>query len=78
MTTRSKPKPSTNENQNPPQQEQQISQPAPIGRPPPSKQENIINEIERGKRNLLKVSINQVKPSNTLRNYWNPLDPTMT
>ena len=40
------------ENQNPPQQEQEISQPEPIGRPPPRTQDNIINEIERGKNEL--------------------------
>ena len=33
------------ENQNPPQQEQEILQPALIRRPPPSTQDNIINEI---------------------------------
>ena len=44
--------PQQDENQNPPQQEQQISQPTPIGRPPPGTQDNIINEIERGKNEL--------------------------
>ena len=44
--------PQQDENQNPPQQEQEILQPAPIGRPPPGTQENIINEIERGKNEL--------------------------
>ena len=37
--------------QNPPE-EQQIPQPEPIPRPPPGTQENIINEIERGKIEL--------------------------
>ena len=44
--------PQEDQNQNPPQQEQQILQPEPIARPPPGTQENIINEIERGKTKL--------------------------
>ena len=40
------------QNQNPPQEEQQIPQLEPIARPPPGTQENIINEIERGKTEL--------------------------
>ena len=44
--------PQENENQNPPQEEQEIPQLAPIGRPPPGTQENIINEIKRGKNEL--------------------------
>ena len=40
------------QNQNPPQEEKQIPQPEPIARPPPGTQENIINEIERGKIEL--------------------------
>ena len=41
--------PPQDENQNPPQQEQGILQPTPIGRPPPSTQENIMTEIKRRK-----------------------------
>ena len=41
-----------NKNQNPPQQEQEILQPTLIGRPPLGRQENIRNEIERGKNEL--------------------------
>ena len=52
--------PQQDENQNPPQQEQEIMQPAPIGRPPPSTQDNIINEIERGK-NELEALIDRLK-----------------
>ena len=48
------------QNQNPPREEQQILQPKPIARPPPSTQENIINEIERGK-NELEVLIVRLK-----------------
>lgn len=44
--------PQDDQNQNPPQEEQKILQPEPIARPPPSTQENIINEIERGKTEL--------------------------
>ena len=44
--------PQNPQNQNPPQEEQQIPQPEPIARPPPGTQENIINEIERGKIEL--------------------------
>ena len=44
--------PQQDENQNPPQQEQEILQPTPIGRLPPGTQDNIINEIERGKNEL--------------------------
>ena len=52
--------PPQDENQNPPQQEQEISQPEPIGRPPPGTQDNIINEIERGK-NELEALIDRLK-----------------
>ena len=52
--------PQQDQNQNPPQQEQEIPQPALIGRPPPSTQANIINEIERGK-NELKTLIDRLK-----------------
>lgn len=44
--------PPQDENQNPPQQEQEILQPPPIGRPHPRTQDNILNEIERGKNEL--------------------------
>ena len=40
------------QNQNLPQEEQQIPQPKPIARPLIGTQENIINEIERGKTEL--------------------------
>ena len=40
------------QNQNPPQEEEQILQLKPIERLPPGTQENIINEIERGKTKL--------------------------
>ena len=43
------------QNQNPPQEEQQIAQPEPIARPPLGTQENIINDIERGKTELERV-----------------------
>ena len=41
-----------NQNENPPQEEKEISQPPPIERPPPGTQDNIMNEIERGKNEL--------------------------
>ena len=40
-----------NQNENPSQEEQEILQPPLIKRPPPSTQDNIMNEIQRGKMN---------------------------
>ena len=60
--------PQQDENQNPSQQEQEIPQPAPIGRPPPGTQDNIINEIERGK-NELEALIGRLKA----RGQTNPM-----
>ena len=52
--------PPQDENQNPPQQEKEILQHARIGRPPPRTQDNIMNEIERGK-NQLEAIIGRLK-----------------
>ena len=57
------------QNQNPPQEEQQIPQLEPIARPPPGTQENIINEIERGKTKLerLIVQLKEFRQTNPMR-----------
>ena len=57
------------QNQNPPQEEQQIPQPGPIARPPPGTQENIINEIERGKTELERLIawLKESKKTNPMR-----------